>query len=206
MIRNIIFDIGGVLVDWNPHYYFDAYFNGDTEREEYFLKEICGREINVWMDGGMLPVEAGAKRAAQFPEWATEINEYIVTWKDQLKDEIPGMRECLQGLKASGYRLFGLTNWSDYTFRHARKSYPVLRELEDIVVSGAVHLLKPGPEIYRFLLEKNGLKASECVFVDDHIENVVGAQNAGIKGLLFTGKEKLLEDLKELTKSTENEN
>ena len=75
MIRNIIFDIGGVLIDWNPRYYFDAYFHGDTQREAFFLKEICGREINRWMDEGMLPDEAGEKMTQRHPEWRREIRD-----------------------------------------------------------------------------------------------------------------------------------
>lgn len=195
MIKNLIFDIGGVLVDWNPRYYFDEYFGGDIEKEEFFLREICGREINVWMDAGMLPIEAGAKMASLHPEWGAEINAYIVHWKDQLGEEIPGMYEYLLDLKERGFRIFGLSNWSDYTFREVRKMYRILSIPEEIAVSGAVGMLKPNPEMYRYLLDKYGLKASESIFIDDHKENVTGSEAVGIKGICFRDRDSLEEEL-----------
>lgn len=195
MIRNIIFDIGGVLIDWNPHYYFDDYFNGDTEREEFFLKEICGREINRWMDDGMIPAEAGEKMARLHPEWRQEIDAYIVHWREQIGEEIPGMKSFLHSLKDQGYRLFGLTNWSAVTFRKVMEEFDITGLLEDIVISADVHLLKPGPEIYRLLMDKHGLLPEECVFTDDHIENITGAAAVGIHGILFKSKNQLERDL-----------
>ena len=199
MIRNIIFDIGGVLIDWNPRYYFDAYFNGDTQREEFFLKEICGREINRWMDEGMLPDEAGEKMTQRHPEWRREIRDYLVHWREQLGEEIPGMKAYLQSLKAGGYRLFGLTNWSAVTFKEVRKAYDITGLLEDIMISAEVKLLKPGPEIFRLLLDRHGLRADECLFTDDHMENVTGACAVGIQGILFKDKAQLEKDINSLT-------
>lgn len=204
MIRNIIFDIGGVLIDWNPHYYFDEYFNGDTEREEFFLTAICGREINRWMDDGMLPVEAGEKMARLHPEWRQEIEDYIIHWREQIGDEIPDMKAYLKNLKDKGFRLFGLTNWSAVTFRKVMKEYDITGLLEDIVISADVHLLKPGPEIYRLLMDRNGLKAEECIFTDDHIENVTGAAAVGIKGILFKNKAQLEKDINNIINNESN--
>lgn len=201
MIKNIIFDIGGVLVDWDPHIRFDSYFAGDTEKEEFFLKEICGREINVWMDKGMDPIDAMHKRIEMYPEWEAEITDYIQNWRLQIRGEIPGMDEYLSELKSQGFRLFGLTNWCAKTFDVVRKEFEPVKKLEGIVVSAEVGLLKPYPEIYLKLLETYGLKAEECVFVDDHAENTVGSEAVGIKGITFTSKKQLETDLKQITQN-----
>lgn len=199
MIRNIIFDIGGVLIDWDPHYYFDGYFKGDTQREEFFLTEICGREINQWMDKGMLPDDAGEKMAQLHPEWRREIREYIVHWREQIGGEIPDMKAYLQSLKSNGYRLFGLTNWSAVTFRKVMKEFDITGLLEGIVISAEVELLKPDSDIYRLMLDKYGLKANECIFTDDHIENVTGACSVGIRGILFKNKVQLEKEIYTIT-------
>lgn len=198
MIRNVIFDIGGVLIDWNPHYYFDGYFNGDTQKEEFFLTEICGREINRWMDEGMLPADAGRKMSELHPEWKDAIGVYIDKWREQISGEMIGMRPVLEDLSAKGYRMFGLTNWAGVTFNKVRSEFGIISLLEGIVVSAEEHLLKPGPEIYNCLLERYGLEAEECLYTDDHIQNICGAEAVGIKGLLFTNVEQFKKDLKHI--------
>lgn len=206
MIRNIIFDIGGVLIDWNPRYFFDGYFHGDTRREEFFLKEICNSEFNRWMDEGMLPEEAREKMTRLHPEWEREIRDYLVHWREQLGDEIPGMRAYLQSLKSGGYRLFGLTNWSTVTFREVRKEYGITDLLEGIVISSEVRLLKPGPEIFRLLLDRYGLRAGECVFTDDHMKNVEGARAVGIHGILFRDQAQLEKEINTLIHNSNESN
>lgn len=195
MIKNLVFDIGGVLVDWNPRYYFESYFGGDKEKMEYFLKNVCGANMCKILDFGTPLEEAEALVSGQFPEWSKEIHEYVVHWEEPISGEIAGMRELLQELKSQGYRLFALTNWSDIIFSKVRKKYGIFSLFEDIVVSGAEHLLKPEPEIYHCLLSRDGLKAEECAFIDDRAENVEGAKAVGMKGIVFEGPEKLREAL-----------
>ena len=194
MIRNIIFDFGGVLVDWNPHHFYDGYF-GSREKADWFLANVCTMEWNIQMDGGKPFAEGIAELQAQFPEWSHEIRLYFDNWIDMMGDEIPGSRELIIRLKEKGYPVYGLTNWSSETFCLVRHRYPVFDLLDGMVVSGEEHLLKPGHAIFERLLEKYGLQASECLFTDDNEANVAGALSAGLYALRFTSAAQLEADL-----------
>ena len=193
MIRNLIFDFGAVLLDWNPHYLYDPYF-GSVEKADWFLEHICTMEWNTQQDAGRPFAEGVAQRAALFPEWEKEIRMYAEQWPRMMNGEIPGMRAYLEELKTMGYRLFGLTNWSAETFPNVR-NYPILKLLEGYIVSGEEKVAKPDPRFYRILLERYGLKPEECLFIDDNPANVAGAEAVGIRGLRFTGLDKLRKDL-----------
>jgi len=186
MIRNIIFDYGGVLVDWNPHYVYDPYF-GSREKADWFLNNICTPEWNVLQDGGRPLYEGVDELLAKYPKWEKEIRMYYGMFTTALKGEIPGMYELVSKLKAAGYRVFGLTNWSAETFAIARVSYHIFSLMEDMVVSGEEKLLKPSPEIYLKAIEKFGIEPSETMFVDDNRVNAEGASAVGIRGVQFTG-------------------
>lgn len=190
MIRNIIFDFGAVLVDWNPHYLFDAYF-GDADKATWFLDHICTNEWNRQFDGGKPFAEGIAELKAQYPEWTREIDVYWDEWEKMMGGPIPGMYELVADLKADGYGVFGLTNWSAETFYRIEKNYPVFALLDGKVVSGDVRLLKPDAAIFQCLLDKYGLKAEESVFIDDTLSNVEGARAAGLSALHFTGAAQL---------------
>ena len=194
MIRNIIFDFGYVLVDWNPHYLYDPYFN-DPEKTEYFLEKVCPYSWNETVDSGRPTADATAERIALFPEWEKEIRMYFGEWIEMMNGQIPGMEEIVRELKVRGYGIYGLTNWSAETFPLIRDSYPVFKLMDGIVVSGEEHMKKPQPEIYRTLLDRYSLKSGECIFIDDNPHNVAGAEAEGIRGLLFTSAEQLRMDL-----------
>ena len=117
-------------------------------------------------------------------------------WIEMMADEIPGMRELLGELKAAGYGLYGLTNWSAETFCQVRHRYGVFSLLDGMVVSGEEHIIKPDRAIFRLLTERYGLNAEECLFVDDLQRNVDGALAAGWQGVVFQGAERLREDLR----------
>ena len=185
MIRNIIFDFGAVLVDWNPRYVFDPYFQDDLVREDYFLRHVCNPEWNAQMDAGKPFQTAVEERIAIFPEWAKEIRMYKDEWMGMMGEAIPGMYELVLALKQRGYGLYGLTNWSSETFYKVEPQYPVFGLLDGKVVSGDVLLLKPDARIYRCLLDKFSLRADECLFIDDNPANTAGADAVGIRGLLF---------------------
>ena len=195
MIKNIIFDFGAVLVDWNPHHLYDSYF-GDAAKAEWFLTEICPYEWNAQCDAGRPIKDITAERVALFPEWEKEIRMYFDHWVDMMGDPIPGMEELVRDYKQRGYGVWGLTNWSAETLPLVRDDYPVFKLLDGYVVSGQEKVVKPDARLYRILLERFGLKAEECVFVDDNPANTAGAEAVGIKGIVFKGAEDLREELK----------
>ena len=197
MIRNIIFDFGAVLVDWNPHYLFDGYF-GDADKASWFLDHICTNEWNRQFDGGKPFAEGIAELKAEHPAWAREIDVYWTDWEKMMGGPIPGMYELVSDLKAAGYGVYGLTNWSSETFYRIEKNYPVFTLLDGKVVSGDVRLLKPDAAIFHCLLDKYGLKAEESLFIDDTLSNVEGARAAGLSALPFTDARTLRVDLHRL--------
>ncbi|MBR6246447.1 MAG: HAD family phosphatase [Bacteroidales bacterium] len=194
MIKNIVFDFGGVLVDWNPHYLYDGYF-GSREKADWFLANICTMDWNVQMDGGKPFAQGIAELSAVHPQWSREIQMYFDRWMDMMGEEIPHMREIIQDLKRRGYRVFGLTNWSAETFCQVRHKYGIFDLLEGMTVSGEEHVTKPDQAIYRRLLERFSLVPGECLFIDDNAANVAGAIQAGMAAVRFTDPATLKEYL-----------
>ena len=178
-IKNIIFDFGGVVMDWNPRYFFKDYFN-DDEKMEYFLKNITTDEWNIEQDRGRTLVEGTAIQVANFPEWEKEIRAYYDNWTTMLKSEIADNVAVLRKLEHSEYELFGLTNWSAETFPYAVKNYDFFSIFKGkIVVSGTEKLIKPNPEIWHVLLNRYQIKAEESVFIDDNFKNIEVAKSLG---------------------------
>ena len=178
-IKNIIFDFGGVIMDWNPRYFFKDYFN-DDERMEFFLKNIAEDEWNAEQDRGRSLAEGTEIQVAKFPEWEKEIRAYYDNWTTMLRSEIPKNVEVLRKLENTDYELFGLTNWSHETFPYALANYDFF-ELFDgkIVVSGEEKLIKPDPKIWKALLDRYDIKAEESVFIDDNAKNIEVAKSLG---------------------------
>ena len=183
-IKNIVFDYGAVLVDWNPHHLYDPYF-GSKEKADWFLKNICPDEWNFQMDRGKPFAEAIAELIPEHPEWEKEIRMYFDRWIDMMGDETPGMQDLIRRLKAAGYGVYGLTNWSAETFCQVRNKYVIFSLMDGMVVSGEERVVKPEAAIYRLLMERYGLRAEESVFVDDRQPNVDGALSVGMDGILF---------------------
>lgn len=197
MIKNIIFDFGGVLIDWNPHNLYDGYF-GDKDKAQWFIDNVCTSEWNSQMDKGK-PFDVGvAELVAKFPEWEKEIRVYQSRWHEMVTKEVPGMVQLLTDLKQSGYPIYGLTNWSDETMQDEFKRWGIFRLVDDMVVSGREKILKPDPALYNCLLTRFNLKPEECVFIDDNQKNVDAAERMGIHALHFEGAEKLRAALKEM--------
>ncbi|MBR2007660.1 MAG: HAD family phosphatase [Alistipes sp.] len=196
-MKNIVFDFGGVLVDWNPHHLYDKYF-GSRGKAEWFLNNICLYSWNLQMDGGKPFAEGVAELQAEHPEWSEAIAIYHTRWIEMMNGEIEGMASVIRRLKMAGYGVYGLTNWSAETFPMVRDTYPVFQEFDGIVVSGEEHLLKPDAAIYKCLLERYALQAEESLFIDDNADNVVGARNVGMKAIQFTSAVELERELKDV--------
>lgn len=197
MIRNIIFDFGSVLVDWNPELLYGPYFN-DKARMDMFLTEICPHSWNVQADEGRSTAEITEERVAMFPEWEKEIRMYYGRWVEMMGGQIPGMQEVVEDLGRRGFRLYGLSNWSAETFYLVRHDYPVFSLLDGFIISGEVKCAKPDPGIYRTLLRHFDLKPEECLFIDDNPANVAAGEAEGIRGTVFTSAEQLKRVLAEV--------
>ena len=181
VIRNIVFDFGGVLVDWNPEYLFRGVFRNRTEMD-HFLENVCTSDWNEQQDAGRPLSEAIRVLQAKHPEYHEEIRLYYEKWTTMLGGPIEESVALLEPLKA-GYRLFGLTNWSAETFPIARDMYPFFELFDGIVISGEEKLKKPDERIYRVLLERYGLDAAECLFIDDRSVNVQAASDLGFQAI-----------------------
>ena len=195
-IKNIVFDFGGVLIDWNPRYLYRSYFAGDKERMEWFLQNVCTYPWNIQMDGGKPFAEGVAELTALHPEWAEAIGVYHTRWAEMIGGEVEGTASLIKRLKAAGYRVFGLTNWSMETYPLIRDNYEVFSLFEGVVVSGEEHLLKPDGKIYRCLLERYSLEAAESVFLDDNADNVAGAEAVGMEAVRFVDAQQAEAELK----------
>ncbi|MDD2294000.1 MAG: HAD family phosphatase [Bacteroidales bacterium] len=194
MIRNIIFDFGGVLIKWNPRFLYRDYFNDDGKME-YFLSNICTNEWNGETDRGRPFAESIRMLQEQYPEYHDDIQLYMDGWTKMIGGPVPGTADILLQLKEKGYHTFGLTNWSIETFPYAQEHFPILNELEGIVVSGKEKMIKPEPGLYNVLLNRYGLIPQESIFIDDNQVNIDGAVRLGINGLLFTTAQELREAL-----------
>ena len=184
MIKNIIFDFGGVLLDWNPRYLYKSYFNNDEEME-HFLADICNGEWNIRQDAGRPFAEAVKELQAKFPDYAEAIQMYDDDWEKMLKCELPESIDLLKELKFMGYGIYGLTNWSAEKIGYAFANYSFFSLFDGIVVSGVEKVVKPDRKIYEILLERYSLKPGECVFIDDNQDNVDMAKVLGINAIRF---------------------
>ena len=195
-IETIIFDLGGVLVDWNPEYVYLNEFNGDRKKMQWFFDNICTSSWNEEQDGGYLMADATDERINLFPKYKKLIKMFYGRWEEMLKGEIKGTVEILHKLKRKKYKLIALTNWSSETFPVAVKKFKFLKLFDGIVVSGKVKMLKPFPEIYNYTLKKYGLIANKSIFIDDRLSNVDGAIKCGIHGIQFVSPKNLIIALK----------
>ncbi|WP_449398638.1 HAD family hydrolase [Chryseobacterium wanjuense] len=194
-IKNIVFDFGGVLMDWNPRYFFKEYFN-DDEKMEYFLENIAQSEWNEEQDRGRLLSEGTEIQVKKFPEWEKEIRAYYDNWTIMLRSDIPHNVEVLKKLGKTEYQLFGLTNWSEETFPYALENYDFFKLFDGkIVVSGTEKLIKPDPKIWYVLLERYQIKANESVFIDDNPKNIEMAKSLGFETVWIKPDTNLEEEL-----------
>lgn len=192
-IKNIVFDFGGVLVDWNPRHLYKSHFQ-DTNEMELFLKNICTEEWNIEQDRGRSLSEATIELQKKFPEHSASISLFYDKWEVMLKGEIPGTVAILHKLKEK-YTLYGLTNWSSETIDIAYKRFSFFQEFEGIVVSGTEKLIKPDKRIFQLLLDRYSIKAEESIFIDDNLNNIKAAKELGFYAIHFENPTQLVTDL-----------
>jgi len=194
-MKNIIFDFGNVLVKWQPEKVYSEHF-GDEAKAWWFMRHVCDLDWRQRIDAGERYDACIAEKSAQHPEYKEALEMYHSHWQEMLTGEMEGMREVLAELKQEpDVRIYGLTNWSMETFPAARERFGILQMIDNYVVSGAEGLVKPDARLFCVLLERYGLKAEECIFIDDNEANVRAAEALGITGIVFRGANDLRERL-----------
>jgi 2-haloacid dehalogenase len=195
-ITTIIFDLGNVLIDWNPKYVFDKLFNNE-ERKQFFFENICTMEWNEMQDAGRPIKEATEELVTKHPEWKEYIEAYYGQWTEMLGGPIHDTVEIFKELKQSGkYKLYALTNWSAELFPYALASYDFLHWFDGRVVSGEEKMRKPEPQFYQLLLSRFNVIPSHALFIDDNLRNIKAAQKIGIHSIHFKSPQQLKDELK----------
>lgn len=193
-IKNIIFDFGGVLLDWNPKYLYENHFENKHEMD-YFLEEICNHDWNLEQDRGRSFTEAVQMLQKQFPEYHEQIAMFDNCWETMLRSDIPGTVEILSQLSKT-HSIYGLTNWSAEKIKVAYERFSFFSHFDGIIVSGEEKIIKPDHRIYEILLQRFGIKAEESLFIDDNPANVEAAKELGIHTIQFLDPQLLRAALK----------
>lgn len=198
MPHTIIFDIGNVLIGWNPRLLYNKVFDS-PEEAEWFVSNITHLDWNEEQDRGRPVAEATELLVAEHPKWEREIRMYYDRWTEHFSGAIAGSVDVLKAMEASGdYRLLALTNWSAELFPWARENFDFLSIFEDIMVSGEVKMKKPNPDIFLHLADTYDLgDFSGCLFIDDSVRNCKTARELGLDSIRFENPEQLRRDLAE---------
>lgn len=196
VIDTVIFDLGGVLINWDPRNLFKKIFEDQVEMER-FLAEVCTPDWNELQDAGRPLAEATELLVAQFPKYTEEITAFYGRWTEMLGGAIEGTVDILNKLKAADtHRIYALTNWSAETFPVALERFDFLQLFEGILVSGDEKMKKPDPRIYQLILDRYQINAPNAVFIDDNLRNIKASINCGLHGIHFTSPEQLSKELK----------
>lgn len=187
---HVVFDLGGVLIDWDPRHLYRDLIPDEAERE-HFLSEVCGPDWNVEQDAGRPIAEANADAIARYPDKRDLIEAYYGRFDAMMKGAIEGTVALLEELHDRGTPLYALTNWSAETFHHGERRFAFLKRFEGILVSGRERLRKPDPALFRLLCERFALEPAACVFIDDSARNVESATRLGFHAHHFTGSDRL---------------
>ena len=197
-ITTIIFDLGGVLIDWNPAYVFDKLIEDENKRKHFF-ENICTAEWNEEQDGGRTIKEANEILIAEHPEWKEHIEAYYGRWEEMLGGPIQETVEIFRRLKESGnYKFYALTNWSAELFPIALQRYDFLHWFDGRLVSGEEKMRKPFPEFFQLLVDRFDIKKDEALFIDDNLRNAEAGEKFGLKTIRFKNPAQLKNDLESL--------
>jgi 2-haloacid dehalogenase len=196
-IKSVVFDIGGVLIDWNPRHLYRKIFKSEEEME-WFLSEVCTYEWNVQQDGGKLFSAATAELSARYPEYRDKIALYYGRWEEMLGGELKDTVKIFNELKSAGMPLYALSNWSHEAFPVAYERYGFMKQFDGIVVSGYEKLLKPDHAIYRVLMNRYNVNPAESVYIDDNKANAEAAAELGFHAIHFQSADQLRQELRGL--------
>jgi 2-haloacid dehalogenase len=184
-IKTIIFDLGGVLIDWNPDYVYNTIFDNNDEKK-WFYENICTHDWNEEQDAGRPIVEATEMLVKQFPEQEANIRAYYDRWKEMLKGPIQETVDVLEELKNSNkFQLLALTNWSAETFPIALERFDFLHWFEGRVVSGEEKTRKPFRKIYETLINRYYVDPALAIYTDDNARNLHPAKELGMHTIHF---------------------
>lgn len=184
-LSTVVFDLGGVLVDWDPRHLYRQLFDDPAEMES-FLAEVTTAEWNAHQDAGRPWAEAVELLVAEHPERRELIEAFHRRWPEMLAGEVPGTVYVLTDLRAAGVRLVALSNWSAEMFPFARERFDFLAWFEGIVISGDVGVSKPDRRIFEHLVEQFGIEPAAALFIDDSAANVDAATALGFQAIRFT--------------------
>ena len=199
-IKAIIWDLGGVLIDWNPKYVFTETYFESEEKREYFFRHICTNDWNEEQDAGRSIVEATQELVTAHPGWEKAIRDYYGRWTEMLKSPIYDTVDIFRHLKDSNkYKLYALTNWQANLFDIALVRYDFLHWFDGRVVSGEEKTRKPFPEFYQRLLTRYNINPAEALFIDDNLRNVKAAEDLGIKSIHFQSPEQLKQEFRNIS-------
>ena len=195
MRRVVVFDLGGVLIDWDPRHLYRKLFPADEAAMEAFLGEICTVEWNERQDAGRTFAEAVAELMPKHEDKRHLIEAFGRRFDEMIPGALDGTVEIARELKGRGVPLYALTNWSSETFPSQRVRFPFLDWFDGIVVSGDEGVIKPDLRIFRILLDRYGVAADESVFIDDNPKNAQAASALGIHGIHFQSPAQLRGEL-----------
>jgi 2-haloacid dehalogenase len=193
-VKAVVFDLGGVLIDWDPRYLYRKLLDDEAAVEE-FLATVCTPEWNAEQDRGRPFAEGVAELVERHPVHAAAITAYHERWPEMLGGAVGGTVEVLAELRAAGVPVYALTNWSAETFGIARERFEFLEWFDGVLVSGEERMIKPDPAIFRLLLDRFGLDSGATFYIDDSPANVAAADRLGFDAVRFTSPAQLRRDL-----------
>jgi 2-haloacid dehalogenase len=194
----VVFDLGGVLIDWNPRHLYRKIFGADEAGMERFLADVCTPEWNAALDAGRPFAEAIAEAIAAHPAEAELIDAYYERWPEMIGDAFEENVAILREVRRAGYATYALSNWSAETFGATRAGFPFLDEMDGILISGEVGVGKPDPAIFREFLSRFGLRPENAIYIDDWDLNVAAAASLGMTAIHFRNAAALRADLRRL--------
>ena len=194
-ITTVIFDVGGVLVDWKREHLYRKIFPGDPEEMTRFLTDILPMEFNLKLDLGYPYDKAIEEKVAEFPQFEEQIRAYHTRWEEMVPGHFPETIELLDSLRSIDVGLHILSNFSAETFPIMQARFEFLTWFDSILLSADVGLAKPDPAIYKLLLSRINRQPQECLFIDDSEPNVLAARELGIDAIHFTSPENLAREL-----------